>query len=167
MRAVGELDVADPGQLYWAGRLTLCAEPDDLPRYDEAFAAWFTAAPPRRRQARAEPARATVTLATLTDVDAGAGTGETTELKVAASDTEVLRHRDIAQLTALEREHLRELMATLHLAPPLRRSMRLRRTPHRPARPQPASCAPCVPPVANPCGSPTGTGSTGRDGWCC
>ncbi len=41
--AVGELDVADPGQLYWAGRLTLCAEPDDLPRYDEAFAAWFTA----------------------------------------------------------------------------------------------------------------------------
>jgi uncharacterized protein with von Willebrand factor type A (vWA) domain len=38
----------------------------------------------------------------------------------------VLRHRDISTLSAAEREHLRELMATLHLAPPLRRSMRLR-----------------------------------------
>lgn len=136
LAAVGELDVADPRQLYWAGRLTLCAEPDDLPRYDEAFAAWFTAAPPRRRQARAEQARTTVTMAMLVDVDAGSGTGETTELKVAASDTEVLRHRDIAQLTAAEREHLRELMATLHLAPPLRRSMRLR--PHGSGRLDPA-----------------------------
>lgn len=128
--AVGELDVADPSQLYWAGRLTLCAEPDDLPRYDEAFAAWFTASPPARRRKRAEPSRATVTMATLTQADGQSG--ETTDLKVAASDTEVLRHRDISQLTAVEREHLRELMATLHLTPPLRRSMRLR--PHRAGR---------------------------------
>jgi uncharacterized protein len=134
LAAVGELDVADPSQLYWAGRLTLCAEPADLPPYDEAFAAWFTAAvPPAPKRARTE--RSTVTMATLTTV-AAEHSEESTELKVAASDVEVLRHRDIAQLTALEREHLRELMATLHLAPPLRRSMRLRR--HRSGRLDPA-----------------------------
>ena len=124
--AVGELDIADPGQLYWAGRLTLCAEPDDLPRYDEAFAAWFTADDPRPRR-KGTPAPRVVTMAALTDSGTnGDGERESEELKVAASDTEVLRHRDIADLTAVEREHLRELMATLHLAPPLRRSMRLR-----------------------------------------
>jgi uncharacterized protein with von Willebrand factor type A (vWA) domain len=134
--AVDQLDIADPGQLYWAGRLTLCAEPDDLPRYDDAFAAWFTAGPPSARTARRAQARATVTMATLTSADGRGGERETTDLKVAASDTEVLRHRDISQLTALEREHLRELMATLHLSPPLRRSMRLR--PHRTGRLDPA-----------------------------
>jgi uncharacterized protein with von Willebrand factor type A (vWA) domain len=135
--AVGELDVTEPSQLYWAGRLTLCAEPDDLPRYDEAFAAWFTATPPAQRRTRAEQPRVTVIMATLTDTGATAtDSHEPTELKVAASDTEVLRHRDISQLTAVEREHLRELMATLHLSPPLRRSMRLRR--HRTGRLDPA-----------------------------
>jgi uncharacterized protein with von Willebrand factor type A (vWA) domain len=135
--AVDQLDVADPVQLYWAGRLTLCAEPDDLPRYDDAFAAWFTAAPPRPRRTMAERPRATVTMAALTQSDVGGGASrETTELKVAASDTEILRHRDISQLTPVEREHLRELMATLHLAPPRRRSMRLRR--HRTGRLDPA-----------------------------
>ncbi len=128
LAAVGEVDIAEPSQLYWAGRLTLCAEPDDLPRYDDAFAAWFTPddGRPRRRGTAQRPRE--VTMAALTAVDAGSGDGDrrTDELKVAASEAEVLRHRDISQLTAAEREHLRELMATLHLAPPLRRSMRLR-----------------------------------------
>jgi uncharacterized protein len=37
--AVAALDVLDPTDVYWAGRLTLCAGPDDLDRYDAAFAA--------------------------------------------------------------------------------------------------------------------------------
>jgi len=126
--AVRAINVADPDQLYWAGRLTLCAEPDDLPRYDEAFAAWFTARPPRRRRSAPPPRQRRAAIAALTDVAKG-GPGrerEPDELKVAASDTEVLRHRDISELTAAEREHLRELIATLRLDPPLRRSMRLR-----------------------------------------
>src|SRR5690625_3273256 len=44
--AVLRLDVADPAQVYWAGRLTLCADPDDIPTYDRAFTAWFAADPP-------------------------------------------------------------------------------------------------------------------------
>ncbi len=126
--AVREINVADPDQLYWAGRLTLCAEPDDVPRYDEAFAAWFTARPPRRRRSVTPPRPRQATMAALTEPARG-GPGaerEQEELKVAASDTEVLRQRDISELTAAEREHLRELIATLRLDPPLRRSMRLR-----------------------------------------
>jgi uncharacterized protein with von Willebrand factor type A (vWA) domain len=125
--AVRAVDVADPDQLYWAGRLTLCAEPDDLPRYDEAFFAWFTDRVPRRRRP-APPRPRQTTMAALTEVagDGSAAERETDELKVAASDTEVLRHRDISDLTPAEREHLRELIATLRLDPPLRRSMRFR-----------------------------------------
>ena len=43
--------------VYWAGRLTLCSGPDDLDRYDRAFAAYFggqtrAAAAQRRRRSR-------------------------------------------------------------------------------------------------------------------
>ncbi|HEU5471698.1 MAG TPA: VWA domain-containing protein [Actinophytocola sp.] len=131
LAAVEQLDPAEPGQLYWAGRLTLCAEPDDLPRYDEAFGAWFAARPPRA--ARTSPVRRvrTSVLAALDEAPPGdAGTGsEPTPLRVAASDTEVLRRRDIAELSGPEREHLRELLGALRLDPPLRRSLR-----HRPQR---------------------------------
>jgi hypothetical protein len=129
--AVRMINVAEPDQLYWAGRLTLCAEPDDLPRYDEAFAAWFTARPFRARRATAQPRPRQATMAALTDVSAAGQSGarEDEDLKVAASDTEVLRHRDISDLTPAEREHLRELIATLRLDPPKRRSMRFRPMP--------------------------------------
>src|SRR4051794_8296660 len=33
LAALDALDVTDRNQTYWAGRLTLCADPDDLPRY--------------------------------------------------------------------------------------------------------------------------------------
>src|SRR5207249_610908 len=114
--------------------LTLCAEPDDLPRYDDAFAAWFAATPPRRPAP--PPARRVQTsvMALLESPPAGSGRAEEEQqpLRVAASDTEILRHRDIAGLSAVEREHLRELIATLRLDPPLRRALRFR--PHRTGR---------------------------------
>ncbi|HEV2784258.1 MAG TPA: VWA domain-containing protein [Actinophytocola sp.] len=131
--AIEQLDPADVEQLYWAGRLTLCAEPDDLARYDDAFAAWFGAAEPRRPRVPAAPRVRTSMLATLTDAPAGDGAGrEPGPLRVAASDTEILRQRDIGELTAVEREHLRELISTLRLEPPLRRALRFR--PHRTGR---------------------------------
>src|ERR1700754_183485 len=49
LTAMNSLDLADPANVYWAGRVTLCSQPDDLPAYDEAFAAWFSPgwSPPR------------------------------------------------------------------------------------------------------------------------
>jgi uncharacterized protein with von Willebrand factor type A (vWA) domain len=48
LTALDELDVTSKPQTYWAGRLTLCADPDDIGRYDAAFDAWFE--PTRRGQ---------------------------------------------------------------------------------------------------------------------
>ncbi|NIH87648.1 VWA domain-containing protein [Amycolatopsis granulosa] len=125
--AVERLDVGDADQLYWAGRLTLCSEPDDLIRYDDAFAQWFAAAPPEPRPAtvrREQRAR----IAALVSRSAGEGESgaDDDELRVAATDAEVLRERDLAELTKAEREHLRELMAVLRPQPPMRKSLRVR-----------------------------------------
>lgn len=41
LHALDQVDLRSPVQTYWAGRLTLCSQPDDLARYDAAFEAWF------------------------------------------------------------------------------------------------------------------------------
>ena len=51
LTAAAALDVTEPAGVYWAGRLTLCAEPDDIPTYDAAFTAYFQDKPPRTQQA--------------------------------------------------------------------------------------------------------------------
>lgn len=122
--AVGEIDAAEAGQLYWAGRVTLCGEPDDLPRYDAVFHAWFTGATPRQRSA-GPPAIQRSRLSPLGDLGAGTS-AEVRDTHRMASDTEVLRHRDVSELTAAERAHLRELIALLRPDPPLRRALRWR-----------------------------------------
>ncbi|WP_340687264.1 VWA domain-containing protein [Amycolatopsis coloradensis] len=126
LEAVGEIDLADPDQLYWAGRLTLCADPDDLPRYDAAFDGWFAEKETgsRRRGREAAPKRARI--ATLAQAGQGESAADPDELRVAASEEEVLRHRDLAGLSVAERAHLRELLAKLRPALPLRSSPRRR-----------------------------------------
>lgn len=76
LAALGSLDVLDPTDVYWAGRLTLCGGPDDLDRYDSAFAAYFAGEAPGpggrrprsgrnwRRPRRWSPAPARTTAAT-------------------------------------------------------------------------------------------------------
>ncbi|WP_240619421.1 VWA domain-containing protein [Blastococcus sp. TF02-8] len=127
LAAVAHLRVLDATDVYWAGRLTLCGGPDDLDRYDAAFAAFFSGERPR-------VVRTTVTVpprvAAYAPLDAGEGEGddgEALDLAARASADELLRHRDVAALTAVEREHLRRLFALLVPAAPLRPARR--RTP--------------------------------------
>ncbi|MET8762130.1 VWA domain-containing protein [Lentzea sp. NPDC004782] len=94
LRATAHVD------LYWAGRLTLCSDPDDLPRYDAAYRAYFGGTPPRPR-----------TSIELESVSVG----------VAASEVEVLRHKDISEFNAAP------LIQRLKPVPPRRRSRRLRK----------------------------------------
>ena len=49
--ATSHLDVSKSLDVYWAGRLTTCAGPDDVARYNRAFESYFTGqiAPPMRR----------------------------------------------------------------------------------------------------------------------
>ncbi|MGH3520562.1 MAG: vWA domain-containing protein [Haloechinothrix sp.] len=126
LAAVEQIDLADVDQMYWAGRVTLCAEPDEIDHYNKVFADWFGAtatrtqhAVPRRRQPR---------IATLTPTgqEPGEGDAKAQAMRVGASDTEVLRSKDIGDLGAAEREHLRQILALLRPDPPMRRSLRLR-----------------------------------------
>jgi len=137
--ALDTLDVTRERDTFWAGRLTLCADPDDIRRYDQAFEEWFI---PRRGggtrivdERKPPPPR----LASLTPSAAGGGDTDDDRddaiIHARASGSEVLRHHDLAELTAAEREHLRRLLALLRPDPPLRPSRRLRAARH--GRPDP------------------------------
>lgn len=132
LEALGTLDVTDREQTYWAGRLTLCSDPDDVVRYDLAFPAWFD--PRARRAARPdERPPAPPRLASLLPGREGSGHDDPDEpgpeIRAAATGTEVLRSRDLGELSAAEREHLRRLITLLRPEPPSRPSRR-----RRPAR---------------------------------
>src|SRR5581483_3311 len=95
--ALTHVDPLDAQQVYWAGRVTLCGEPDDLPRYDAVFDAWFRGRLPALPgpQPQGAPGRV-VQLRPVAGGDPGATAEEDQDgpLRTAASSTEVLRHRD-------------------------------------------------------------------------
>ena len=126
--AVGHLDVCRRDDVYWAGRLTLCAGPDDLDRYDRAFTAYFggLTAPPLRTVPPVQVLRPVAVPGTERPAGEGA---DPEELPAAtASEVEVLRHRDLAGLSPAEREVVRRLIALLDPVGETRVSRR-----HRPA----------------------------------
>src|SRR5689334_1529996 len=130
LAALGSLDVLDTNDVYWAGRLTLCAGPDDLDRYDAAFTAWFGGERPRPSRTAPPEQPVLSAMAPLTDgTGEGEESGESESLAVQASAAEVLRHRDVSELTVAEREHLRRLFALLQPASPMRRARRRRPSP--------------------------------------
>jgi uncharacterized protein with von Willebrand factor type A (vWA) domain len=122
-----------PAAVYWAGRLTLCGEPDDLPIYDAAFRAYFGGEElPAGRTLPMTPALPSVA-APFTGGPPPAAGAETDEepaiLALSASEVEVLRRRDFALLNAGERDEVRRLVALLGPDTAPRRSRR-----RRPAR---------------------------------
>jgi uncharacterized protein with von Willebrand factor type A (vWA) domain len=130
LEALTHVDVLDAQQVYWTGRVTLCAEPDDLPRYDAVFDAWFRGRPPSLPGPQPpQPPGRVVELrpiggAAPEDADPA---DEDDQLRTAASDTEILRHRDVATLSDLERDEINRLIAILAPRVGLRRTRR-----HRP-----------------------------------
>ncbi len=126
--ALDWLDASRSADVYWAGRVTLCADPDDLPRYDAAFAAVFGGEGIAMGPLREPPEALTVALAPAAAADPlpAAGDGSRQRLRAAASTTEALRKRDIAGLSATERAELARLLATFTLPGELRPSRRRR-----------------------------------------
>jgi len=128
LAATAELGAGDRRSTYLAGRATLCAGPDDLERYDQVFHAFFDSRDglprPRPAQPPASPALSQLPL------DEGSGTGGDPGedvVRAAASDLEVLRHRDVAALTAAEKHRVAGMFATLQPRPPVRRTARHQR----------------------------------------
>ena len=139
LEALDTLDVTSRMQTYWSGRLTLCADPDDVARYDMAFEAWFSPADGSRSRIRDErppPAPKLASLAPQREGEEGENEEQDgPEIRATATGTEILRSRDMAELSGPEREHLRRLLALLRPEPPTRLSRRKRRNRHGEADP--------------------------------
>ena len=123
LAAVALLGLDDQRASYAAGRATLCAGPDDLERYDQVFEAYFNS---RDGLPRSRPSQPSVQ--SFSDLPANDATGEGEDadevVRAAASETEVLRHRDVASMSASERARLAAMFATLRPRPPMRRTAR-------------------------------------------
>ncbi len=125
--ALAELDPVRRTDVYWAGRLTLCGSPDELARYDTAFAAYFGDRP--KSVVRRQRLTRTQLQLVAEPGDSGApaqGEGEAAPMVAAASTVEQLRHRDVTTMDAAEREHLRRLLAAMRLPGERRVTRRLR-----------------------------------------
>ena len=124
LAAVATVGLGDRRATYWAGRATLCSSPDDLDRYDEIFSAWFLHGDqPRPRTT--PPDRPPAPQASLEEVEAEGGPAEDDDpLRAMASATEVLRHRDIGEMSASERARLAAMFELLHPRAPRRRARR-------------------------------------------
>ena len=135
VRAAVALDPTRRTDLYWAGRLTLCANPDDLPKYDAVFAALTAGDVPRLRPrpqhlVRAVPVTLAIPDAGDSDDDEETEAGADTVLRAAASTVETLRHKDVTTLGAVERARLDQALAALSLPGESRPSRRRRPSPH-------------------------------------
>jgi hypothetical protein len=125
--ALAEIDAGDGEQVYWATRLSLCSEPDDMAKFDALFQAWFGVG------------RSALPMPTLTSPAPQSGAlrpllgelgGEQSEaddvLATAASDVESLRHHDIGELSAAERAEVQRLISLLAPRVATRRGLRRR-----------------------------------------
>jgi uncharacterized protein with von Willebrand factor type A (vWA) domain len=109
--------------LYWAGRLTLCSSPEDVARYEAVFAGQDLAAP---RRSRTTP-RVSAEPGALFAGSAGPGADDGgPPLAVRASGVELLRHRDLVELSTVERDEVRRLLALLAPVAPRRPGRRRR-----------------------------------------
>ena len=122
--AVAHLTMEHRADVFWAGRATLCAAPEDLDTYQRTFESWFAPAHLPGGQRQGSPT--TVKAASLNEDDGGSVTDADgqEQLQAVASRRELLRHRDIATLDDADRELLHRMFAELAVTLPSRQSRR-------------------------------------------
>lgn len=126
LQALGQLDATRRADVYWAGRATLCAHPEQLAIYDAVFSAFFEGRVWQAQATRTLPARRVTMLSEIPQPDTDTGDDDGREALVAnASAVEVLRRRDVATLDEDERAALRRLLARFSLPGAQRRTRRL------------------------------------------
>jgi uncharacterized protein with von Willebrand factor type A (vWA) domain len=141
-RAIVIVDAMDGDALYWCARATLIADPAHIPILDAVFGMVFSElVDPAEQRGVGEPAAAgqggRSATADATSVPSGgsasagrrdAGSGEPWEfeLPALASDAEQLATRDFAELSTVELSRLADLMRSLRVRLPRRRSRRMR-----------------------------------------
>ncbi len=129
-RAVAEVGAQEQAPVYWAGRVTLLSSPEEIPVYDEVFAAHGQGGDPQVQEVPDLPP-----LTLLLD-DAGQAPDPEDSPEVSDDDlvsvryshAEVLASKDFAVCTDQELAELHQLMTQLRLTGSRRRSRRLRAT---------------------------------------
>jgi uncharacterized protein with von Willebrand factor type A (vWA) domain len=126
-KALAAVGLQDREPVYWAGRATLVRRPEDTPAYDAAFDELWGGH--RLVSLRPQEVVATRSLGVDTGgAEDGADPGDADEV-LRWSAVEILRHKDLAELTDEERAEADRLIDALRLRGPRRRSRR-----NRPAR---------------------------------
>jgi uncharacterized protein with von Willebrand factor type A (vWA) domain len=128
--AMAALNPTDLIDLYWAGRSTLVTRREQIPLYDRVFRSFFLGEPDDADPVR-PVVRALATTASVLQIPATEPGEENPEdhqarLGLIASTVDVLRDKAFAACTPEELAALRRIMATMRLAPPRRRTRRLR-----------------------------------------
>ena len=138
VRAAAALGSTRTEDLYWAGRATLIARPEDTAEFDLAFGrrfgrgtVEFDLAAGLDELARTEPVDVDAVLgAARADVGPPTATGETRgEPGLAASGMEVLRRKAFSQLTPEERHEVERAIRRLAVRAPLEHTRRRRPAP--------------------------------------
>jgi uncharacterized protein len=129
LQAASMVGAGDPHATYRAGRATLCAGPDDLVRYGHVFEAWFGVRDQLPRTVARERPREISPPLPMGESGETGGIVDPEVVHAAASDVEVLRHRDVAVMTPDEKALLDAMIRALQPRLPRRRAGR--RTPWR------------------------------------
>jgi uncharacterized protein with von Willebrand factor type A (vWA) domain len=142
-RAVAALAPLERDDLYWAGRASLIARPEDVEAFDAAFGSFFRSgvtvevnlpAPAADRTERVEGEEdgsdggETAGESAVAPTSAEAGEPAETEaaLRMVASAVEVLRDKSFADLSVEERARIERVIRRLEVEVPTRTTRRLR-----------------------------------------
>ncbi len=131
VRAVEELDVTRRDDVYWAGRVTLCSNPDHLEIYDRAFRLFWDGEEPPRKVVPKLGRPVSVAEDSVQPPKKSVEKSEKGEeaVRLRYSPVDVLRKKDFADCTPEEFAELLRLMADLNLSGDLRKGRRLATAP--------------------------------------
>lgn len=109
--ALNAVDLTWRDTVDWTGRCTLCSSPDHLAIYDEVFARWFEGRGAElQHQPRAVEEQVVLGMHAEDESEADE---ERVDVPTEASAVEVLRRRDLAEMTSAELEAIHELLEAL------------------------------------------------------
>lgn len=128
LQAIADLDVLRMDDVYWAGRVTLCSTPEDLPKYDAGFAAYFEGREPRKPSGAPVEVPRPVNMPLGMKDTSSQGEDEPDDDPVpgVATGEEILRHKDFADLADADAQALKRMFEALAPIASPRRSRRYR-----------------------------------------
>ena len=124
LQAASLVGAGDPMATYRAGEATLCGSPEDLVRYAHVFEAWFGSEERLPRTVRRDTPREVTSPLPMGDGGEQGGESVPDSVQAAASDEEVLRHRDVAAMKPDEKALLDAMLRVLDVRLPTRRAGR-------------------------------------------